>query len=163
MTKTEIQGKIEKGVIHLHPFTKNRLKQDLSSFPDCDIVIAIKRKGKRSSQSNRYYWGVVIEEIKLAFKEKGTIATPEDIHEALKAKFNPNNVRNEEGEVLLEMGGSTTEMNNGEFSEYVERIIQWAAQYLQLAIPAPGTQTEMPFLLASYDEEARATIIKKAS
>jgi hypothetical protein len=163
MTKTEITGSIKSGVIQLNNFTRKRLQDDLRQFEDCDIQIVIKKRGKRSSQANRYYWGCIIQEIRTAFRERGTIATPEEIHEALKAKFNPNNLIDENGTVLLEMGGSTTNMNTGEFSEYVDRVIQWAAQYLQLVIPAPGTQTEIPFLLASYDEEARATIIKKAS
>jgi hypothetical protein len=46
-------------------------------------------------------------------------------------------VADADGVVISEMAGSTTKMNKEQFGEYIDRITQWAAEFLQIAIPSP--------------------------
>lgn len=141
MNKVEHSGWIKKGCLFLS--SKGRFKGELQAFPDCDVTVIVKKKGKRSSPQNRYYWGIVVEEIRLELLRRGNRFSAEDVHEWLKLKFNPAKIEIEATGELVEIGQSTTEMNKDEFSEYVEQIIEWCAVSLELAIPPPNTQTEI--------------------
>lgn len=147
MTKVEAYGYMEAGRLKI--LNEKRFKAELAALKDMDVHITIRKKGKRSSQQNRYYFGVVLEEIRLAFLENGTRVTAEELHTAFKAMFNPLPFANKDGVQLLPLGGSTTEMNKDEFGNYLDRIIEWASKELQLAIPLPGTQTDMFNLTAA--------------
>lgn len=144
MNKVEAYGYMEAGRLKI--MNEARFKAELAALRDMDVHITIKKKGKRSGQQNRYYWGVVLEEIRLAIKEKGETVTVSDLHTAFKAMFNPKPFAAfaaVDGEQLLPLGDSTTEMNKTEFAEYLEKIIQWAYHRLNLSIPPAGTQTGM--------------------
>ena len=115
----------------------------MSEAKDMDVQIIVKKKGKRSLPQNAYYHGVVIPEIRHALRERGNRLDPEQVHEFLKFHFNKQYIHGEGGEVISEYGGSTTQLNKTEFSEYVERIVEWASEKLQLYIPPPNTQAQM--------------------
>ena len=93
-----------------------------------------KRKKKRTSDQNRYYWGVVIPILADYFGHDN----PEDMHEELKELFNPIESKVKPGKII---GGSTTKMSTEEFyvgeTSYVERICRWAAMEYQIYIPPP--------------------------
>lgn len=141
MTKTEQFGYVDKSG-KLHIINKQRLEEDLRHFKPCDIVMTIKKRGKRSILQNAYYWGVVVKEIQLRFRELGTDVETDDVHEFLKQKFHFEQVITPQGEPI-NVPKSTTEMNKTEFGEYVDRIKDWAAYTLEIYIPEAGTQTEM--------------------
>lgn len=140
MTKTECHGYIEDGKLHI--LNRKRLNQDLKDFKPCDVVVIIKKRGKRSLPQNAYYWGCVVKEIQIRLKELGNEFDSDDIHEFLKQKFNKEQVVTKQGE-LLEIGKTTTELNKEEFSSYVDRIREWASDTLEISIPDPNSQTEM--------------------
>jgi hypothetical protein len=140
MTKTEQTGYIKEGKLHI--LNRHRLEEDCRHFPDCDIEIVIKKRGKRSSLQNRYYFGVVVKEIQLRLRELGHDVDTDTVHEFLKQKFNSEKVITPQAEVF-EIPKSTTEMNKDEFTEYVERIKEWASSTLEIYIPDAGVQTEL--------------------
>lgn len=140
MTKCETYGHIEDGRLIIH--NRKRLNEDLRTFKDCDVTITIKKRGKRSLPQNSYYWGVIVKEIQLRFRELGNDVNCETVHEFLKQKFNPEKVVTSQAEII-EIGGTTTEMNKDQFSEYCEKIKEWASGILEIYIPDPGQQTEM--------------------
>lgn len=140
MTKTEQYGYVEGGKLHI--LNRRRMNEDLRQFKNVDVVIIIKKRGKRSLPQNAYYWGVVVKEIQLRFRELGTDADMDDIHEALKTKFNYERLVTADGEVI-DIPKTTTELNKDEFGSYIDRIIEWAATSLEISIPAPNTQTEL--------------------
>ena len=78
---------------------------------DGPVMLTVQRlKGGRSSQANRYYWGVVVELIFKALKEGGIEITREGTHELLKMRFLTTDLRlGVEGEVVTMMR-STTEL-----------------------------------------------------
>lgn len=134
-------GEIKEG--KLLPYNRKRLSNDLSNMKDCEVEITIKRKGKRSLQQNKYYWGCVLPEIQHELKRLGNDFDIETIHEFLKQKFNSEKVVVEATGELIEMGKKTSQLNKEEFGIYLDRIILWAAQTLEITIPEPNTQTAL--------------------
>lgn len=144
MHKVKSYGWIdEKGDMHL--YNRKRLKADIKSFQPCDIELTIKKRGKRSNKQNNYYWNTVVKEIHINFLERGERMTEEQVHEFLKLHFNPIYIKDEHGEVLAELPGSTTEFNKDEMTDYIFRIMEWASKKLGLVISEPNTQTQLNF------------------
>jgi hypothetical protein len=139
--KIQQYGYIKDGVLKI--LNKKRLDAEVKDCPNMDVQIIIKKKGKRSSQSNRYYWGVIVEEIRLELLRRGYRYDAETVHEWLKLKFNPEKIVIEETGEVIEIGQTTTEMNQQENGEYMERIIEWAASSLEIHISPPNTQTNL--------------------
>ena len=140
MTKSESIGYIKGGKLHI--MNRKRMNQDLTEFKDCDVTITIKKRGKRSILQNAYYWGVVVKEIKIRFREFGHDVDDDDVHSFLKQKVHYETIVTEHGEAI-QVAKSTTEMNKPEMGEYIDRIRMWALQSLDIDIPEPNTQTEM--------------------
>lgn len=141
MTKATHHGFVDGGKLHI--LNKNRMEDDLRQFKNGDVQIIIKRRGKRSLPQNAYYWGCIIEEIKYNLLDRGYRHTAEEIHEFLKQKFNYEPIVIEATGERIDIGQSTTEMNKDDFSVYVDRIKEWAAQSLELIIPEANTQTQL--------------------
>lgn len=100
-------------------------------------------KGKRSNTANAYYWGVIVELIHAAMKEAGHEVTREGTHELLKFRFlKEDRALGGDGEFVTFVK-STTELDTQEFGAYIEHCIRFAAEYLNVVIPEPGTQMEL--------------------
>jgi hypothetical protein len=111
----------------------------LGRFRDGPVMVTVERKyATRSSLQNRWYWGQVV-----GLVAEHTGFTPDEMHEIYKAKFIPKDVAiaDGNGEVVMELviGGSTTRMDTVQFSEFCERIREWAAT-IGVVIPDPGTE-----------------------
>jgi hypothetical protein len=141
VNKVEAYGYMEAGRLKI--LNQQRFKAELAALKDMDVHITIKKKGKRSSQQNGYYWSTIVPEVRFALLERGTRLDLEQVHEFLKFHFNKQYIHDDNGEVLTEYGGSTTTLNKTEFSEYISRIMEWASEKLGLAISPAGTQTDM--------------------
>lgn len=93
-----------------------------------------RRKATRSLQSNRFYWGVVIKAL-----ADYTGYSPNEVHEICKAKFLPKQaaICDRNGVVVDELviGGSTAKLDPGEFTDYIEAIVTWAVQTLDMSFP----------------------------
>lgn len=133
----------EHGIFHIQ--NRQRLIEWAKMNPGKQLMIRVDKRGsKRSTPQNRYYWGVVVAEVRLGFLEIGYDMTAEQTHDWLKEKFNPIIVENKLG-VTIEMPGSTTQMTKTQFSEYIEKIARFAAEYLGITIPSPNESLEMKF------------------
>jgi len=127
-----------------------RLRAEVSAFlQGCEIeVIWRKKKKHRSSEQNRYYWGVVVPMVCDGFNDLGnpvTSSNPDDldaIHEFLKRRFlQPLNLHDANGEVH-EVRYTTTDLSTSGMMDYIAQIQQFAAEYLNVTIPDPGQQAE---------------------
>jgi hypothetical protein len=87
-----------------------------------------KRRSKRSTEQNAYYWSVIIPPL-----AEHCGYSHDEMHEALKAKF----LGQEDMSRGLLRIGSTTKLSTTEFADYVERITVWAAGELGVVISAP--------------------------
>jgi hypothetical protein len=114
-----------------------KFRQELMQMKDGEYWLVLKRKGKRSSQQNRYMWGVVISMITSHLIHLGNDVNDEVVHEWLKLKFNPQYLYGENGEVLDTLPGSTADMNLEQMIAYLDKIIAWAWHQFKLHIPPP--------------------------
>ena len=143
MVKITAYGDVKDGKLIFA--NKKRFINELATFKNCAVDITIKKRNTRSTQQNRFYWGVVIAEINYRLIELGNDFEPETVHEFLKDKFNKVNMVGEGGELIDQLGGSTTEMNKEEFMVYVDKIIEWAASFLSITIPLPNSDLQFQF------------------
>lgn len=112
-----------------------------TSLQDGTYMVRLQLRKRRSLPQNAYYWGVVCEMVKDGLRDAGfnAIRTADDAHEVTKSLFLKKEVVNEDtGELLAVIGRSTTTLSTLEFSEYIDQIIQWAAEYLCISIPYPN-------------------------
>ena len=116
-----------------------KIRKEVAHFAGKEIEVTIQRKKKhRSSPQNRYYHGVVVEMIRSGMKDMGDDVTQEQVHEFLKWRFlRAQRVDESTGELLYEYAGSTASLSTIEFSEYVEKCCQFAAEFLGVSIPLP--------------------------
>jgi hypothetical protein len=144
MEKCELSGYTDSnGVVHIQ--NRKRLQEWGRMHPNKQFTITIGKKGsKRSTQANRYYWGVVIAEVRLGFINLGHELSAEETHFYLKEKFNSVTIENKSG-VTIEVPGSTTQMTKTQFSEYIEKIARFASEFLGIVIPSANESLEMKF------------------
>lgn len=113
------------------------LKKWIEKNKGRSIRISLEHFGnKRSTQQNRYYWGVVIMMIKDRFKFLGHDLTEEEVHDFLKKEYNYKEIRTE-NDYFFKIPQSTTTQDTQSFFEYIERIRRFASLTLDLDIPDP--------------------------
>lgn len=111
-----------------------------AGLKDGKYLLEINNHDKRTSPQNRYYFGLVIPIVQQGIKDLGHDLTKDETHEFLKSKFNLIEVVNKNtGEYEL-IPQSTTRLNKEEFGDYIRKIQLFAADFLGLVIPDPGTQ-----------------------
>lgn len=126
---------------------KRQLWEYLKSLNGTNRVrITSARKGKRSGQQNRYYWGVIIKAFADYLYEDGTadskLEAAEIAHEYLKRRFNSmavSMINKETGEEKIErLVKSTTKLSTKEFCDYVDRCRNWLKETLGITTMDPG-------------------------
>jgi len=135
---------------HYGTFTDGRLKaaslnQAVRQFPEGTQLEFTVRKAidRRSNPQNRFYWGCVVPAIKAGLKDGGMDLTTEQVHEMLKFRFLKRDVPMGSDGEFVTVVESTSALDVMEFVEYTDRCIQFAAEYLNVAVPQPGEQAEM--------------------
>ena len=81
----EIVSEVKNGSL-----TRNRnlIKDAIATFEGKQVVIKIEKfKKKRSTQQNRFYYGIVVPIVQNCLKEAGHIMTNESTHDLIKLKF----------------------------------------------------------------------------
>lgn len=78
-------------------------------------------------------------------KELGNDVDSETVHEFCKERFNSEPIHGPGGEVIGIRGKSTADMNKGEFILYIDKIIKFAAEVLEISIPYPGQKLLLGF------------------
>lgn len=117
---------------------RDLLDEFCKRFPGKKWLLKImRRSAKRSHPQNRYYWGVVVHMIRMGLLNLGHDLNKDEVHGFLKQKFNAVQIVNGDG-VVEEIPGSTATLNKIQFGEYLEKIFQWAAEYLNITIPPPN-------------------------
>ena len=103
-------------------------------------VVLSENAKKRSCKQNAFYWGQVVAPVLDLFLEWGNEADEDDVHEFLKERFcsSPKILMLQDGKRAPVLK-STTKLTTLEFSDYVEKIRAWAAQY-DTQIPLPSEQ-----------------------
>ena len=99
----------------------------LNNFEEGTMLeLVVKEIESRTQLQNSYYWGQVIgspsKEGSLMSNEMFQGYTKQELHEALKEKFEVK---------------STAGMEQEEFTEYINKIIRWAAEFAEIYIKEP--------------------------
>lgn len=136
MEKVVVQSKVYNG--KLSGYASEILTKFVKNNEGKNVEVVVRRKrAKRSDNQNRYYWGVIIPIIHSELVNLGHRLNSEEVHFFLKQKFNYKTVATKEGELIGEIPQSTATLNKLEFMEYVDKIIQWSAEILNVTIPQP--------------------------
>ena len=99
----------------------------LNNFEEGTMLeLVVKEIENRTQLQNSYYWGQVIgspsKEGSLMSNEMFQGYTKQELHEALKEEFGVK---------------STAGMEQEEFTEYINKIIRWAAEFADMYIKEP--------------------------
>lgn len=118
-------------------------------FAGKSIEVIFRRKKKhRTTSQNSYYWAVVVPMILEEFVnlgndlQEGNKEHLELVHGMLKDMFLPAKEVTDADGVVINLPPTTRDLSTFEFMEYLEKVGQFAAERLQLVIPAPETQGE---------------------
>ena len=133
----EIVSEVKNGSL-----TRNRnlIKDAISTFEGKQLVIKIEKfKKKRSTQQNRFYYGVIIPIVQNCLKEAGHIMTNESTHDLIKLKFLKETLFVNEitGEVI-ERIKSTTELSTSQFMDLLAEINNFTLEYFGVSLPSPN-------------------------
>lgn len=128
---------VEKGRLVIGLRALKALHAAVFGWRACPVTVTVeKRHATRSSQANRYYFGVCLKHI-----SDYTGYTVDEVHDWAKARFIPKHVAicDKNGEIKddLVIGGTTRKLNSLQFYEYLEAIRKFAAEELDLNIPDP--------------------------
>lgn len=133
--QVEAVGTIKAGKLYI----VDRVKFDdaVTHLPEGPVTLLVKStKPKRSTKQNAYYYAIVVPMIARAMSEAyGEDVDHDETHEFLKVQFNLRTIETENGSVQL--AGSTTRLDTAEFTSYVEKCRNWAAEFFGISIPDP--------------------------
>jgi len=115
----------------------NYAKRQLEVAKHGILVNVSLKKFKRSTDQNRYYWGVVL---KMISDETGYETT--EVHEILKSEFLKIDEKEINGKAYS-IYSSTASLNTADFEDYLEKCRRFAAMNLQLVILLPNESEEM--------------------
>jgi hypothetical protein len=110
--------------------------QVIQNLPDGYYEIS--KKNKRSLQQNKYYWSCVVAMVHEGLRDMGNDVSLLETHEYLKYRFNSKEIVNTLVGEVMSVPMSTTDLNKEDFAAYIEKIQQFAAEYLDIKIPNPG-------------------------
>ena len=119
---------------------RNLIKDAIATFEGKQIVIKIEKfKKKRSTQQNRFYYGVIIPIVQNCLKEAGHVMTNESTHDLIKLKFLKETlfVNETTGEVI-ERIKSTTELSTSQFMDLLAEINNFTFEYFGIILPSPN-------------------------
>ena len=124
-------NKIHKGTVKKGKFIprdRTALLLDFAKREGRQIEVVVRpEKKQRSGQQNKYYHGVVVA---LIAEKMGEY--PEATHESLKVHFLTDNSG------VLPKVKSTTDLTTVEFEEYLSKVRQFGAEFLDIYIPDPN-------------------------
>ncbi len=119
---------------HIRPHSKascQDLYDRMRELPEGEYkVFVTDQKNTRSSQQNKFYWGVV-----LPVLAGHTGYRIDEMHDICKYKFNKGVFTDPETGEVLDIGKSTTTLKVDEFVTYIGAIKQWSLEALQCLIP----------------------------
>lgn len=111
-----------------------------NTYKGKSIKVTIEQaKTYRSGSQNRYLWGGVYQEALFGFQDAApkdhANLTTEDIHEFFKGKFlKKRTIKVPSTGEVFELLGTTTNLNKEQFSDYIESIAKFCAEFLNVAI-----------------------------
>lgn len=136
-------GKVAK--IH----NKRLFDQDLKMFAGKSIKVKLSRWTKqRSLPQLRYYMGCLIPQIIDGLVDNGyprSELSTTLVHELLKSKFLKDEIVSTETGEALSVIRSTSDLTTTDMMNYIDDIVKWAAEFLNISVVLPNEQAMMDF------------------
>tara|TARA_R110000851_G_scaffold275123_1_gene427759 strand:+ start:39 stop:473 length:435 start_codon:yes stop_codon:yes gene_type:complete len=125
---------------------RNELTSALNQFEGQEITLSIEKAKKvRSTQENRYYWGLVIPLIKAGLKDATSESySAEQVADLMKTRFLMIDVYIGDSDVMTRIK-STTELSTIEMERYLQECRTFAQEYLGVTIPMPNEDLTIEF------------------
>lgn len=119
-------------------YDREGLSKAISTLSDGYYWISITKKHRgRSGKENAYYWGVVVESMRLILSDcNGEEVDSDYAHEILKLKCNPEKIAI--GATWHTLGGSTAKMTTVQFEDYLARCREWILETFDITISLPN-------------------------
>lgn len=140
MKRIEVYCSVKGGVLDLD---KTGLKRHLKGLSDGQYQLVIEAMPNRiSHQQRKYFFGVVIDRIRLGFMDKGIITTVDEIRALLnelfihRLEYNP--VLDTTLKVPISLSNSSKGIDKAEFNTIKEHIQRHAIQEWSIEIPDPN-------------------------
>jgi hypothetical protein len=144
MKKIEIDTKVINGRM-----SQNRplILKALKAFEGINITVTIaKRKKKRSTNQNSYYWAVIVPFWKQIFLDEwGEVYSQSQTHEFLKYNCNFVEKINKETGEIIRVSKSTTENSTTDQELMCKQARDLALEMFNIEIPLPNTQMDIIF------------------
>lgn len=144
MRELTTYGRIKSGKLKIS--YRDRFIEALKSWPDCRIILIVKKQFRqRSTPQNAFLHGVVFPEMRLALIEAGY--SPAEMSEPkvkdwLKSMFAKKEIANEKTGEIITIIQPTHEMSTVEMMDFIAEIQKFAAEMFNHFIPSPGEQLE---------------------
>ena len=137
--KLTYYGTVNEGVLKLSD--RKRFDNELRNFEGKRIELVVQRAvKKRSNEQNRYLWGVVYPCALQGFSDAGHDGLViEDVHDFFKNRFVNEgiDITNEISGETIRIHRTTTNLSTNGMMEYIDKIIRFCAEFLNVAIPDP--------------------------
>lgn len=129
------------------PGSQKKIADLFEQLKDGTYKLEAKTFGKRSLNANGYYWMILTDYVQPGLYDAGwrEVKTKDDAHIFVTNLFLKTKMVNENTFEETTRVKSTASLSVKEFGEYLEEIIQWAAEYLSIEIPPPNTQLALTY------------------
>jgi hypothetical protein len=119
---------------------RKSLANFFKSLNDGKYLITAKNIKKRTLPQNAYYWSCVVPMVAEGLRNLGwdDIHDDMDAHEFLKDEFLKRRIVNHQTGEVKEMPGSTATLFTIGFNDYIEKVIKFGAEELNIQIPYPN-------------------------
>lgn len=93
----------------------------------------------RTVMQNRYLWAVVYPHVLRGLQDAGwdDFTSVDEVHEFMKARFGATKAVNRATGETVEFPSSTAKMDTGQMSAYIDKVRDFAEEYLGTYIPEP--------------------------
>ena len=140
--KLKYNGEVKESGLHI--YQRADFDESIRNFMGKKVTITIQRmQNNRSLDQNSYYWKVIVPMVQDGLLDVGYRLDKEAVHNYLKENFHIiEHVNFKSGEIIKSIG-STTRMTTTSMMDYFAKIVQWAAEYLNIQIPEPNEQLKI--------------------
>lgn len=119
------------------------LRYHLETTPPGEYVLLIQRRKRlRTTPQNAYLWAVVYPMLLTGLQQTGWEFTNcEQVHQFFKQHVAGEHIINYKTGEVVTLPNSTAAMTTQEFETYIDRLRNYADQYLNIEIPEPQKET----------------------
>lgn len=118
----------------------SELVQAAAMLPDGTYGVTLTRlRNPRTTMQNRYLWAVVYPHVLQGLRDAGwdDFTSTDEVHEYMKARFGATKAVNRTTGEIVEFPSSTAKMDTGQMSAYIDKVRDFAQEYLGTYIPEP--------------------------